>query len=181
MPRLLDVALPLPLFRTFSYAPGDHAPADVPNGTRVIVPFRNRREVGIVVGTREEEEGKRSYKDVLSYPDDEPAVRPALLDACQWMARHYVAPLGVALRSALPVLLTSAAAPAPPGKRQRVVVIDRLLDSLMARDEAFKRAPKQRLVYEFLEQSGGRAAVALVTEALGVTAGVVATLAKRGL
>jgi len=44
---LAEVALPLPLFTTFSYrVDTEHAGALVP-GARVVVPFRNRKEIGI--------------------------------------------------------------------------------------------------------------------------------------
>ena len=50
MPRLVDVALPLPLFTTFTYEAGEDLPNPVGVGARVVVPFRNKREIGIVVG-----------------------------------------------------------------------------------------------------------------------------------
>ena len=181
MPRLLEVALPVPLDRTFSYAFGDEGEREVVPGSRVVVPFRSRREVGIVVGTREEVEPARPYKAILAFPDDEPVLAPALFATCRWVATHYVAPLGVTLRAALPVLLGSATAPHPPDKRRRVVSIVRELDSLMARDEAFGRARRQRDVYEFLEAAGGHADVTAVVRQLGVSGGVITAMADRGL
>ena len=182
MPRLVDVALPVPLFRTFSYALGPaQSETEISAGMRVVVPLRTRREVGIVVGVRDETEAQRDYKEVLSFPDHEPALLRPLLQTCQWIATHYVAPLGVTLRSALPALLGSAASPAPPEKRQRVITIVRRLETLLARDEAFKRAPRQRDVYQYLEALGGRAALVGVVARLGVSEGVVTALAARGL
>ncbi|MGQ0650542.1 MAG: replication restart helicase PriA [Gemmatimonadaceae bacterium] len=181
MPRLLDVALPVPLFRTFSYAFGEHPVREVPPGTRVVVPFRNQREIGIVVATRDEAEAARVYKAVLAFPDTEPVIGPVLLETCRWIAAHYVAPLGVTLRTALPVLLASAATPVPPEKRRRVVSIARRLDSLLARDEMFKRSLRQREVYDHLEASGGPVSVAAVIERIGVSDRVITAMAKRGL
>ena len=45
-PGLIEVALPVPLFQTFTYAvdPLIRAPAI---GSRVVVPFRNATEIGI--------------------------------------------------------------------------------------------------------------------------------------
>lgn len=180
MPRVVDVALALPLFRTFSYLPpGDGV--EVAPGSRVVVPFRNRREVGVALGTREVPEGERAWKRIVAVPDPDPAVGPALLATAQWISSHYVAPMGVVLRAALPVQLTSAAAPTPAGKRQRVVVLHRHLDSLMERDALFKRSPKQRVVYEHLEANNGRATAAALQERLGVGDGVLRAMAERGL
>lgn len=179
MPRLVDVALPIPLFRTFSYAIGEEVPAVLP-GTRVIVPLRGRREVGIVVGERHEAEAQHAYKDVLGFPDASPAVPPALFSTLEWIARHYAVSFGSALRAALPVLLTSASAPNPGDKRERVAVLSRRLDSLMERDEVFRRSARQREVYELLEALRDEAPVRTLREQLGVSDGVIGALAKRG-
>src|SRR5262245_1696837 len=71
---LVEVALPLPLFTTFSYRVGrDYANAIVP-GSRVVVPFRNRKEIGVCVGFTEPTDATRRYKEVLEVPDAEPAI-----------------------------------------------------------------------------------------------------------
>ena len=44
---LAEVALPLPLFNTFSYRVADGLANAVVPGTRLLVPFRNRKEIGI--------------------------------------------------------------------------------------------------------------------------------------
>src|ERR687893_716117 len=50
MALLVDVALPIPLFRTFTYEVNGEAAHPVTTGSRVVVPFRQRKEIGIVVG-----------------------------------------------------------------------------------------------------------------------------------
>lgn len=180
MPRVVDVALALPLFQTFSYLPPEGS-GEVAPGTRVVVPFRNRREVGIALGMRDAPDAERSWKRVVSTPDAEPAVGPAMLATAQWMASHYVTPIGVVLRAMLPVQLTAAAAPSPAGKQQRVVILARALDSLMERDALFKRSPRQRVVFEHLEANGNRATVAALKERLGVGDALLRTMVERGL
>ena len=179
--RLIDVALPVPLFRTFSYAVDRDFVHPIGVGSRVVVPWRNRAEVGIVVATDVAAVDGVNYKAVSAVPDADPALAPALLATCQWMADHYVAPLGIALRSAIPAGLTGAAAPTPAGKTKRTLVLGAPIDSLMERDRLFRRARRQRDVYEFLEASGGRAAVAHVVERLGVSGSVIDALVARGL
>lgn len=104
LPRV-EVALPLPLDRTFTYAVQGTLP---PPGTRVLVPFRRRPRIGWVVGPGEPGPlpGLRTLLGVL---EAEPSVSPALLELARWVADYYVAPLGVALRSALPSVLSDAA------------------------------------------------------------------------
>src|SRR5918992_2866041 len=115
MALLVDVALPLPLFRTFTYEVNGEAAHPVTAGSRVVVPFRQRREIGIVVGEGRARAGV-SPKPVLEVPDAEPVIGEPMLALCRWLAEYYVAPLGVALRGALPAALSGAAAPAPTVK-----------------------------------------------------------------
>lgn len=98
----MDVALPLPIFRTFTYRVEGVLPAP---GTRVLVPFRREERIGWVVGPGEEGEIS-GLKRVLAVLDDAPTVPADLLDLCRWMAEYYVAPLGIALRTALPAVLS---------------------------------------------------------------------------
>ncbi len=52
---------------------------------------------------------------------------------------------------------------------------------LLQRDERFRRAPKQRLLYEALEARGGRSSVAELLEGAGVTAAPLKGLVSGGL
>jgi primosomal protein N' (replication factor Y) len=181
MPRLVDVALPVPLHRNFAYTVEDDFAAPIVPGTRVVVPFGGRSDIGIVVAVDVAPQPGRTYKAILAAPDSTPAITVALLDTCVWVSRHYIAPLGVVLRAALPVLLGSAATPTPSTKTRRVIALIRQLDSLAERDELFKRSPKQREAFELVEALGGRAPIAQVVEKLGISDGVVRALAKRRL
>jgi primosomal protein N' (replication factor Y) (superfamily II helicase) len=117
---LIDVALSLPLFRTFSYRVPEGLTGSVAPGSRVLVPFRNKREIGLVLGPAEPREGVK-YKDVLAAPDDAPCIDAPMLVLCKWIAEYYLVPLGVALRCALPAALTGAGAPVPARKTRRVL------------------------------------------------------------
>jgi primosomal protein N' (replication factor Y) (superfamily II helicase) len=177
---LVDVALPVPLFRTFSYRVPEGLSGCIDVGARVVVPFRNKREIGIVFGSAELREGVK-YKDILAAPDDAPSVDPPMLALCRWIADYYVVPLGVALRCALPAALTGAAAPVPARKTQRVLQIGHELPSLLRRDRIFARAPQQRALYELLEALGGRATVEHLNELLDFSPSVLRGLVARGL
>ena len=90
---LIDVALPLPLFRTFTYRVPDGMTGSLAPGSRVVVPFRNGNELGIVVGVGEARDGMK-LKDVVSAPDDAPVMDEPMLALCRWIAEYYVVPLG---------------------------------------------------------------------------------------
>ncbi|HET7186583.1 MAG TPA: primosomal protein N' [Gemmatimonadaceae bacterium] len=176
---LIDVALPVPLFRTWTYRVPDGITGSVAPGSRVVVPFRNRKEIGIVVGTAEPRESIK-YKDLIDAPDDAPVMDAPLLALGKWIAEYYIAPVGVALRSALPAALTGANVPVPARKTRRVARIVRELPSLMHRDRIFARAPQQRALYELLEGIGGQASVEHLSEKLDFSASVLKGLVARG-
>ena len=178
--NLIDVSLPLPLFRTFSYRVPEGLSGCVEAGARVLVPFRSKREIGIVLGPAEPREGVR-YKDVIAAPDEAPSIDPPMLELCRWIADYYLVPLGVALRCALPAALTGAGAPVPARKTRRVLQIGHELPSLLRRDRIFARAPQQRALYELLEALGGRASIEHLHEQLPFSPSVLRGLVARGL
>jgi primosomal protein N' (replication factor Y) len=99
----VDVVLPLPLDQAYTYRMPD-ARADLAQvGARVLVPFRNRRLTGVIVG-----EGPPSdtldfeVKEVLDVLDDVPVCTPELLDLTEWIADYYICSWGEALKAVLP-------------------------------------------------------------------------------
>ena len=104
--RFVQVALPLPLFQTFTYAVEDGLANPIKIGSRVVVPLRKDKEVGICVGLTDISPLQRKPKAVLESPDPQPAIGSSLLDLCRWMAEYYVIPLGVVLKTVLPAALT---------------------------------------------------------------------------
>ncbi|MGA1308777.1 MAG: replication restart helicase PriA [Gemmatimonadaceae bacterium] len=177
-PHLIEVALPLPLRQTFTYA----ADAPIAPGHRVVVPVRHRRVVGICVGPSDGASlGESVPKAVLAVPDAVPALPADLLATCRWIADYHVVSLGLVCRAALPVALGQAGTPSPRGRTERVLVLDRGLPTLQARDAAFARAPQQRQAYELLESLGGRVSVPHLLRQLGCTSAVVDGLVRKGV
>jgi len=177
---LVDVALPVPLFRTFTYRVPDGLTGSVTPGSRVVVPFRNRKELGLVVGIAEPRDGMK-LKDVVEAPDTAPVMDAPLLELCRWIADYYIVPLGIALRSALPAALTGASVPVPVRKTRRTARIIRELPTLMHRDRLFARSPQQRALYELLEALGGSSALEHLEAQLKFSSSVLKGLVARGL
>jgi primosomal protein N' (replication factor Y) (superfamily II helicase) len=173
----VDVALPVPLARTFVY----RADTAIEPGTRVRVPFGSRRLVGWVVGAGKAPENVARVRDIDRVLDDTPGVPADVLELCRWISDYYLTPLGVVLRGALPAVLSDTARNATPGRTRRVVRICRDLPSLMERDETFGRAHRQRECYELLETMGGRADATHLADSLGFSAAIIRGLAERGL
>lgn len=177
--RLIEVALPLPVFQTFTYAVEGTPAHPVVAGSRVLVPVRTRRAIGICLGDATGTVARP--RAVLDVPDAEPAVSPGLLALCRWIADYYVAPLGVVLRAVLPAALTGADVPRPAVRSRRVAAIVRQLPSLQERDALFGRAARQRALYEALESLGGEADTTHLTQQLGFSPGLLPGLEAKGL
>jgi primosomal protein N' (replication factor Y) len=102
---VVQVALPVPLARSFDYLLPESLPTPVP-GARVRVPFGQRHAIGIVAGIAGNSdfplEQLKSISEILDelslFPDD-------LWQLLQWSARYYQYPLGEVLFHAIPVLL----------------------------------------------------------------------------
>ena len=179
--QYVEVALPLPLFHPFTYRVDTEPRYPLVPGTRVVVPFRNRRAIGICVATASPPPARGVAKAIVDVPDAEPALDGPMLALCRWIADYYAVPLGVALRTALPALLTGAAAPIPARKTHRIAVLREDEPSLLLRDQLFARAPRQREVIDYLASVGGRSPVGHLTTHLGCSPSVLHALVDRGL
>ena len=71
----------------------------------MLVPFRREQRIGWVVGPGAGHAPAR-LRPLLDVLEDEPSVPADVLRLCRWMADYYLAPLGVALRAAMPAVLT---------------------------------------------------------------------------
>ncbi|MBW3552590.1 MAG: primosomal protein N' [Gemmatimonadetes bacterium] len=172
--RLLEVALPLPMARSFTYR---HHGGAVEPGTRVEVPFGPRRLVGWVLGTAQGEPDAR-VRDVLRVLEERPSAGPDLLRLARWIADYYVSSVGLVLRAALPNPMTDAGR--NPVKTRRILRLTRELPSLTLREEVFGRAARQRECFEFIEAAGGAVAVQQLGEQ-GFSYSVLNGLVERGV
>ncbi|HTQ97309.1 MAG TPA: hypothetical protein VMH89_10920, partial [Candidatus Acidoferrum sp.] len=89
-----NVALPVPLRTTFTYAVPDAMRALVQPGTRVLVPFRKKAMVGLVVEMTTDVPAKTKIRDIQKVLDLVPALTPKLLELGLWIANYYLAPVG---------------------------------------------------------------------------------------
>ncbi len=101
MPKFCEVALPVPLDRTFTYAVSDGVSPQ--RGARVIVPFRNEKLIGVVTEAHERAPEEFEAKPVESLVDEVPLLSARLMELGEWMAQYYLAPIGEVLRGMLPL------------------------------------------------------------------------------
>ncbi len=96
-----DVALPVPLDRTFTYAVDGQVPVV---GARVLVPFSGQRLMGVVVRVHSEPlpEGVEA-KPVQTVMDVVPLLDSGQMELARWIAQYYCAPVGEVIRTMLPL------------------------------------------------------------------------------
>jgi len=97
-----NVALPIPLRTTFTYAVPEALRAQVQLGSRVLVPFRKKALVGVVVEMADGPAEGTKIREVSRVLDLVPALTPKLLELGQWIAGYYLAPVGEVFRAMLP-------------------------------------------------------------------------------
>jgi len=97
-----NVALPVPLRTTFTYRVPEALRENVHAGSRVLVPFRKKSLVGLVVEFTEARPEGTQIRDVSRALDLGPALTAKLLELGQWIAGYYLAPIGEVFRAMLP-------------------------------------------------------------------------------
>ena len=146
--RLLDVAVPAPLRKTFQYLPTDGC-ANLKPGCRIRVPFGKQKPVGIFIGFSEtptiDESKLRSIIEII---DQEPVLSTSLLQLCNWASGYYHHPIGDVLVNALPVSLRKGVPAYNPPQELTITSIGKSADLVK-----LGRAPKQLELLQTLKQS----------------------------
>ena len=100
-----SVALPVPLRTTFTYAVPEQLCDTLQLGTRVLVPFRNKSFVGVVVELAQAAPPGTKVREIARVLDIVPPLTPKLIELATWIAGYYVAPIGEVFRAMLPPLV----------------------------------------------------------------------------
>ena len=108
----VEVALPLPVRRTFTYRHSDDV-RQAKVGARVLVPFGRRTLTGYLVALRSKLDPHSdlepdSIKNVLELVDDEPLITAEILELTRWAADYYAASWGEMLKASLPAGINAA-------------------------------------------------------------------------
>jgi primosomal protein N' (replication factor Y) (superfamily II helicase) len=143
-----NVALPVPLRTTFTYAIPDALRDSVQPGSRVIVPFRNKSLVGVVVEHVQHAPPGTKIREIAKVMDFLPALTPKLIELGHWIAGYYLAPLGEVFRAMLPPVTELRA-------ERQIVLTD--AGRAAARQETIPRSlnPQQTALLSQLAEKGG--------------------------
>lgn len=104
---ILKVAAPVPLERIFDYLPPQDCDGrSLRPGSRVLVPFGNRRQVGVLLAVAADSEvAVERLKPAIAVLDQTPLLAETDLKLLHWAARYYHHPLGEVMAAAFPVAL----------------------------------------------------------------------------
>src|SRR5580693_1731322 len=97
-----NVALAVPLRTTFTYAVPETLRESIQPGSRVLVPFRKKAMIGVVVNMAAEVPAHAKVREITKVMEFGPALTPKLIELAQWIANYYLAPVGEVFRAMLP-------------------------------------------------------------------------------
>jgi primosomal protein N' (replication factor Y) (superfamily II helicase) len=101
--QFAEIAVPVAVHGTFTYAIPEELRDAVRLGSRVEVQIGSKATTGFVVGFPERAPESAKIKPVRSLLDeDEAPLIPDIIALCRWAADYYIAPFGEMLRVALP-------------------------------------------------------------------------------
>src|ERR1700722_12652088 len=170
-----NVALAVPLRTTFTYGVPEQLRAAVQPGVRVLVPFRQKSLVGVVVNLTERAPEKTKIREIGKVLDVIPALTPSLLELGHWIAGYYLAPVGEVFRAMLP--------PVTEVRSQQQIAITAVgrqrVDSTSATLGDEFAAEEIALLSKLIAKNGVLSASAL--EKSGLNSAVLQLLARRGL
>ena len=170
-----NVALTVPLRTTFTYAVPEQLRAAVQPGVRVLVPFRQKSLVGVVVDLPERAPEKAKIREIGRVLDVIPALTPKLIELGHWIAGYYLAPIGEVFRAMLPPVTELRA-------QQQIAITTagrQLVDSKSGTLGDEFGAEEIALLSKLIAKQGILAASTL--EKSGLNSTVLQRLARRGL
>ncbi|MCZ6770093.1 MAG: primosomal protein N' [Acidobacteria bacterium] len=176
-----DVAVPFPLFQTFTYSVPESIRNGLAPGCRVLVPFGARYLIGLATKVHHlARPGK--VKPVRQILDREPLLSPALLKLGLWIASYYLAPPGEALRVMLPPgLLARKVTLDQDGRLQKVWPAQRRLAVVEITSAVAKLTERQREVLELLRKRTLPVLVQPFLREVGCSQSVLYGLTSRGV
>ena len=112
--KLLEVAVPVPLNKTFHYLPPENVDAETVVGKRVKVNFANRAMTAYALAAHETDANDFKLKPVESIIDNEPVITRESLRLAEYIIVNYVCSPGEALAAVIPVSMK-------PSKRKKKI------------------------------------------------------------
>jgi primosomal protein N' (replication factor Y) len=101
----IEVAVALPVYKTFTYSVPEALWPFITAGKRVLVPFGRRRVTGYILGTSSDI-NSGEIKHLLDVLDEKPLFPQSMIPFFQWISDYYKYPIGNVIKNGLPGGLT---------------------------------------------------------------------------
>lgn len=168
----VEVAIKVPLHRTFDYKIDEQQPPLTP-GMRVTVSFGNQKKVAVVLALKNTTDvPDNKIKQIIEVIDDQPILSTQHLDLLKFTARYYCYPLGETIHIALPAALRQGQC------------ADKTSISMVSLSEKGEKLPslKAKTQLNLLKQLANSGKSSLTElKALGFTKKTIDSLATKGL
>ncbi len=103
MDYFLDVVLPIPLEKRFTYKITPEEAHFIKAGMRIAVPFgKSKIYTALAYQVHQDAPEAHEPKEIFQILDETPLVNPTQLQHWEWLAKYYMCTLGEVVRSALP-------------------------------------------------------------------------------
>ena len=105
MPFFVDVILPLPIPKLFTYLVTDEEYDFIQPGIRIVVPFGNTKKYAALSHRTHQNTPPYEAKSIEYIIDQQPVVSSRQLELWEWISHYYMSPLGSVFRTAVPSIL----------------------------------------------------------------------------
>ncbi len=104
MKEIVEVAVGLPVAKTFHYSIPEKMRESLKVGMRVLVPFKGRKVTGFTLDLMDfpPEGVKEKLREVEEVLDEIPLIDPQMLRFYRWVSDYYLYPLGEVIKTGLP-------------------------------------------------------------------------------
>jgi len=100
--KFARVAVPVPVYQTYTYIVPEQLQNIIAPGYRVLVPFGERKIITGYVVAITAESRRTGLKPIFDLLDDRPVLGPDLLELAGWIAEYYLCPPGEVIKAMLP-------------------------------------------------------------------------------
>ena len=105
MPFFVDVILPLPIPKLFTYLVTEQEYDFIQPGIRIVVPFGNKKKYAALSYCTHQNKPPYEAKSIEYIIDQQAVVSPRQLKLWEWISNYYMSPLGSVFRTAVPSIL----------------------------------------------------------------------------
>ncbi len=171
--RLLQVAVPVPMFAVFDYSVPESF-AMPPIGARVSVPFGHKTYVGMVIGHPVDSSLESTrLKPIVQVMDTKPLLPDTVFNLLAWAAHYYHYPLGEVFSVALPTLLRQT------DSLDNILTAWRVIAPCPVNPD--KLTERQKTLYNLLKSQGNQGLSQPLLLSQNTPASVLSQLTKKGV